>query len=1777
MTFTLSTGRAPRACLEWSAVCAALVLASCKPQLAVTPTSQITCADTSECPVAYHCEPATGLCAKDTESAPGSKPTMLLPEADTGQTALKNGDLVQVSGTAEPGAKVKSARLLYLADLSDAQLLDSVTLDDSGRFAGLFRAQNLTDGASVKLEVVVQARGFASDPANSRSDVLAIDNTAPANASIGLHGGARAVSSESVTLAPAASGATEMFLDGDLVDAAAVRHWIAYDNAAPATLAAGDGDKVLRARFRDAAHNVVEVSSSVRLSKGKPAVTLHLSGGKVAGKTNDKDTLAVSGTVEAGGTAVTLVSAEMLFLDSSGAALTAAGCEPKTVATGSAGITLTGTTFGGSVAMSKPCSSAAEIAVRVAVQNAAGVSSDPAASVSNALVYDDLPPAPASAVHVPSGEARQGYANTAKATLKLTAFKPDGSRVFIKIDGDVQTPDIAFSPFVPDPGTDQGQVTVTLSAADGLKNVRVTFADELDNEAVASVPISRLTSPPPAPLAGNLKLVESPPAGGAFDPAKLADSNNGFDLSWNTTTTGVDRALVYSDSALTNLLTATPLPVNASGFDATVPYDAAESYWVVAVDLAGNHGLATQVTVPKIAIDPPSAGGAAAGLPVRAGQTVTITLRPDVAMGATTVQVAGGSTTGSGNSFTYLSTGSEPEGLDKAVVRATAADGQGKYALGTQGTDAIAMTFDFHAPTLDAAKVTVAQNPPGTADSVSGAAGAVTDNISAADKVKVEVYQADGTTLIQSVSAAADGSFGPISIGDNVNASVVVKAVDEAGNRSAGATFANDIVKPTIANLAISPSAQRPGGSVTVQFDVSDDASNLKSMPAVTLAGNAASCTGTLTTSDKLPHHFSCSYVVQLTDAEKVQPVSVTATDAAGNAALAAGSVIFDQTAPTSFDTTPGNKTAWNGSPAILGGASDNLSGVAKVEVSIKDVAAGQWWNGTAFAAAAEAWLPTVGTTSWAYTGAVSYVSARSYTLRWRATDLAGNVEVPASSATFTFDPTLPAAVTGLTATSVADARIDLAWGAVAGAASYRVYYAPEGSQVPPFAGTGAAQGASPLSVASTSTTLSVTGLPRGRYVFSVTNLDAGGRESAYSATAAAASRWWKWANGSTTSNELRSVVALSANNFVAVGASGAIFTSHDGGLSWTPHYAGPQVGDLTAVVKAGTAVVAAGSLGITRSTDGGDTWTFVQTAQVAQSIGQNPYLWSNGSDVVVSLFGAVLHSADCGATSTKVQHGIAGTLPVSGSGSTAVLVSSTAALRSVNGGATWAAATIAGSPGSCCNAVAMTGNDAVAIGNNGAIMVSHDGGANWGVPTTRPTSTGPMYMVLGAGSFFVAPDYANGPISVTHDGGTTWTTTTGSSLHAYSQAGWTDGTSVLVAGGGFFNVSSNSGASYTPVSSISPLGLAYDGATLVAAGVMGGLARSTDKGFSWTVHPQAPMVRNAASTLWKSGRHLLYLENPVLRHSTDGGDTWVTLGSLPAGMWVPWMLGGNASAVLLSGGDSSGGSYLYRSTDEGSTWTQVGYWPYGSGPWVPNQVAAAGSNLIVTTNNGYLLTSTDGGLTWPKSYRRASTAWSGVVGLGPHAVAFGSLGQLSHSSDGGLTWTDLASPTNSPIVTGLMDSTIVALGTGDGSVLTSTDNGATFKSVSIPAIAPTQIQSLWHDGGVLLAGGGVFPRTATVARSADNGATFTTPLTLANTAGNGLPVLAGTAAELFAMANDLPRRSTDLGQTWIAVDPTAWTPLPLGANPFCYTSVTLDDGTPILGSSGGPILFGPR
>ena len=144
--------------------------------------------------------------------------------------------------------------------------------------------------------------------------------------------------------------------------------------------------------------------------------------------------------------------------------------------------------------------------------------------------------------------------------------------------------------------------------------------------------------------------------------------------------------------------------------------------------------------------------------------------------------------------------------------------------------------------------------------------------------------------------------------------------------------------------------------------------------------------------------------------------VNSRARDQCGNiqSQLGEASFTYDGTAPQSSVATSGCFSAASWPGQITGSASDSLSGVEYVQITVRRTADGLYYNGTSWSSA-PTWLAAAGTSSWSYAFAPGVNT--TYTINSRAVDRAGNVQSTYGTGSFIYDSMAPGAPTSLSVT----------------------------------------------------------------------------------------------------------------------------------------------------------------------------------------------------------------------------------------------------------------------------------------------------------------------------------------------------------------------------------------------------------------------------------------------------------------------------------------------------------------------------------------------------------------------------------------------------------------------------------------------------------------------------------------------------------------------------------------------------------------------------------------
>ena len=149
--------------------------------------------------------------------------------------------------------------------------------------------------------------------------------------------------------------------------------------------------------------------------------------------------------------------------------------------------------------------------------------------------------------------------------------------------------------------------------------------------------------------------------------------------------------------------------------------------------------------------------------------------------------------------------------------------------------------------------------------------------------------------------------------------------------------------------------------------------------------------------------------------------LTVEATDKAGSAGTAESQFSYDNTAPTSTVSALGAGAAFSPSTfpgAITGTAKDSLSGIGLVQVSVRQVASGKYFDGAGFNSGNEVRLPAAlaqagaAATGWTLPlSGSAFPADGQYLASAYAVDGAGNAQAFGTPYAFGFDATPPTAV----------------------------------------------------------------------------------------------------------------------------------------------------------------------------------------------------------------------------------------------------------------------------------------------------------------------------------------------------------------------------------------------------------------------------------------------------------------------------------------------------------------------------------------------------------------------------------------------------------------------------------------------------------------------------------------------------------------------------------------------------------------------------------------------
>lgn len=545
----------------------------------------------------------------------------------------------------------------------------------------------------------------------------------------------------------------------------------------------------------------------------------------------------------------------------------------------------------------------------------------------------------------------------------------------------------------------------------------------------------------------------------------------------------------------------------------------------------------------------------------------------------------------------------------------------------------------------------------------------------------------------------------------------------------------------------------------------------------------------------------------------------------------------------------------------------------------------------------------------------------------------------------------------------------------------------------------------------------------------------------------------------------LRKVAFFDRLNGWAVGDENTVLHTRDGGAHWQAQASGEYgygygfgSGDgALRVLGTETAMLlsAGGTARVTR--DGGDTWNVA--AENVSALSADGTLWRLG-------YGSVARSTDRGASFTtvlvapnansnfsrlRIGDGVAWLVATDYSASLWPNYSQTLWITA-DAGASWQSRPLSNLGGSVDNLTLYADGRAWLATNDGGLLRSTDMGQTFTAVGPPGNGATPAYIynltVLGPSSATLVSG-SNGQRYLTRDGGQTWQTMT---------------------------LPSDPGTS----GYIESLRLQADGSLWLTSS--GRHYRSTDQGNTWRQLFGSAAAPNggatALSALWflDAQQGLAVSSGGWAAETANGGLAWTAKALTPSAQYSSGR--GQVQFVSASlGWMSLGGPALYRSDDGGKSWF--------------SPLTAAISNAVrgfhfVGASQGFallddrrILRSTDGGGNWETASTLPMDAQSLRFLDAQTGVVVGSSGYITRTTDGGSHWTARASGTSMDLrrVTVTPAGVLWAVG-GSGTLLRSDDRGLTW--TRLPSLTTATLHDVtfadartgWAvgDSGVVLA-----------------------------------------------------------------------------------------------------------
>lgn len=453
----------------------------------------------------------------------------------------------------------------------------------------------------------------------------------------------------------------------------------------------------------------------------------------------------------------------------------------------------------------------------------------------------------------------------------------------------------------------------------------------------------------------------------------------------------------------------------------------------------------------------------------------------------------------------------------------------------------------------------------------------------------------------------------------------------------------------------------------------------------------------------------------------------------------------------------------------------------------------------------------------------------------------------------------------------------------------------------------------------------------------------------------------WTVQTGNIRPVELKGAVMATATTGYVVGGNGDVYKTTNGGSSWQKQTSF-STGDLQAVdAAAGNLAVAVSSTNQDIYTNTGTSWTLGSViSKVSKAVsypGSNTAYSAGSSGVVLkSVNGGASWTSQTSSTTENLNAiDFVNTLRGVSVGDNAVVITT------ANGGTTWTK--LSNILPKQLNASSSIGNAIYAVGNEGALMKSIDGGKSWAVLNSQTTAN--LYGVdfTSESTGFIVG--AGGLIRFTNDGGSTWTTqATGTTADLKDV--YVNGSFGIAVGNSGVILRFNSGSgNWSSVASPTTQGLSavyYVNASLgFIVGNNGVILKSTtNNGTGWTskLFQQSPPV-DWTTHFYGSARNLkdVYFTDSYIGYvvgnsgtvlrTDDAGETWNQESASTTQNLEAISAKGNNSIAI-----AGAGSFSRSVTDETFAELTTRYWYDQKGRLIVSQDAEQHNRTPVQAYN---------------------------------------------------------------------------------------------------------------------------------------------------------------------------------------------------------------------------------